>query len=77
MCVHLYEILAFYIFNFMVGSEELSPPYRIDSMFLMFNYVCFLRCNYMEFKLRTDLKAHRQEIHEEEIDMQMDIAMGA
>ena len=75
MCVHLCELLAYYIFN--VGSEELSFLCRIDSIVFFFVYSFFLHCSYKLFKLRTDLKAHRQEMHDLQLDMQMDIAPGA
>ena len=75
MCVHLYEILAFYIFNVTVGSKELSLPYRIDSIVLLSLNVYCLYCNYMVFKQRTALE--NQRIHEEELAVQMNIAPGA
>ena len=77
MCVHLYEILAYYIFNVMVGSEELSFHYRIDSMNFFFVYVCSLSGIYILFEWRNMLKGHRQEIHDHQLDMQMNIAPGA
>ena len=75
MCVHLYEILAYFIFNIMVGSKELSCSYRIDSIVLLSLNVYCLYCNYMVFKRRTALENER--IHEEELDMQMNDAPGA
>ena len=86
MCVHLYEILAFYIFN--VGSGEFCYFYRIDSIYLLFANVATLICNKWIFKCKTFLKNRRQQIrdhqlaiHEEELDeqldMQMNIAPGA
>ena len=76
MCVHLYEIVAFYIFNIMVGSEELSRPF--DSMMC---YVYFLSCNYMVFEWRCALENqrihdHQLAIHEEELDEQLDMQMN-
>ena len=75
MCVHLYEILAFYIFNVMVGSEELSHHYRSDSIGFLICYLSSLHTNYGSLNLRTSFKAYRQRIHEAELDMQMDVEM--
>ena len=75
MCVHLYEILAYYIFNIMVGSEELSLPYRIDSIVFLYANVCRLHFNYDSFKQRTAIKNRRQEILDEQLDVQIDMQM--
>ena len=70
----------------MVGSEELSLPYRIDSIGFLFLNVCCLYRNYKVFKRKNALENQRIHdeqlaIHEEELDeqldMQMNIAPGA